>query len=137
MLLNETATPNALLERLAAYIETLPESYAHFDMESYFHDPRLKLATEQDEMVHSIDLMQPVEGMCGCLLGHSAAAGVRWNPNDYTDWREFAKVVYGVDDTAFEYLFSGDWYVEDNTPEGAAQRIRTYIEQGVPVLADA
>lgn len=117
---------------LATYMGNLPASYTHFDMESYFHDPRLRLATEQDEMVHSHDLIQPVEGMCGCLLGHSAAAGIPITPSQYGNWHEFALDAFGVSGREYDYLFGGEWYVEDNTVAGALRRIDTFVTGGVP-----
>lgn len=117
------------LDRLATLLEGLPHDYLHFDMESYFHDPRTHLHSEIDEMMAAYKITQPVEGMCACALGHSIAAGVMMIGST---WREAAQRAYAIDDDAFDYLFGGEWYVRDNTPVGAARRIRKYLAHGVP-----
>lgn len=115
------------LERLASYLENLPEGYLHFDMESYFHEPSCDLRTERDEMEHSIGLTEPTMGMVGCALGHSAAAGIDPIEWDATLWFDFAEKAYGVDPEQASYIFGGEWYAIDNTPKGAAQRIRNVL----------
>ncbi len=120
------------LERLVSFLENLPENYPHFDMESYFHDPRNDLKTEREEMEYSVGLTEPTMGMVGCALGHSAAAGI--DPMDWnaTDWFGFAEQAYGVSREEALYAFGGEWYVMDNTPKGAAQRIRNVIAGTIP-----
>lgn len=129
-----TSTPKERLARLAHYLETLPDTYLHFDMESYFHDPARVLENERDEIVNSIDLILQQPGMCGCVIGHTAAAGLMI-PDAMIraqHWRDVGEIVYGISGEAFDYLFGGDWYVRDNTPQGAANRIQTYLGDGIP-----
>lgn len=67
-----------------------------------------------------------------CAIGHGPMAGIKVY-KDY-DWFSYAGRVFGVysDDAAFDWLFSSDWSKTDNTPQGAAKRIRIYVENGVP-----
>lgn len=118
------------LLKLADYLAALPADYKEFDMRDYN-------AVEAD--THSgFSTLGPYNrqygcGTIACALGHGPAAGVRV----YRDlgWEEYCERAFGVDgggyySDAFEYMFGANWQNFDNTPHGAAARIRTYVELG-------
>ncbi len=115
------------LDHLATALETLPEGYLHFDMETYYHNPKLNLLTEADE-IEAAQQGFEVFGSCGCIIGHAPSNGL-FRPG-FTSWSEYASEMFGVDETGYSYLFGGEWAFCDNTPIGAARRIRTYLALG-------
>lgn len=121
------------LLKLAAYLDQLPADYEHFDMRDYNTVER-----ESPFFPHSLEPKSRQYG-CGtaaCALGHGPAAGIRV----YGDllWDNYCERVFGIkrfareDDDDFEYLFGAQWTHYDNTPHGAAARIRIYVEGGTP-----
>ncbi|KAA2242848.1 hypothetical protein F0L74_09985 [Chitinophaga agrisoli] len=71
-------------------------------------------------------------GTAGCAKGHGPSAGI---PKfHYETWNDYGLRVFGmkVKTLEWEWVFSGDWYSTDNTPEGAAKRILHLLESGVP-----
>jgi hypothetical protein len=124
----------ANLTLLADHLGTLPAGYLHFDMETYLYDPRMLCDTERDEIMAAVEVPELYHGMVMCSLGHSARAGVitRDNIGNIRTWKDVARTFYGVEGAAFGFLFGGEWYVEDNTPEGASKRIFEYLANGVP-----
>jgi hypothetical protein len=120
------------LDKLATYLEALPADYREFDMRDFN-------TKEGDEYAYhrSLDLDERVYG-CGtaaCAVGHGPAAGVR--PYADRNWFCYAERAFGVGDGCstdeedrFEYLFGSSWTSYDNTPHGAAARIRKYLDLG-------
>jgi hypothetical protein len=118
------------LEQLTAYVERLPEDYAHFGMGSYF------LGEEGDYRpgvsVHEC-------GTTACFLGHAVAAGVsaprlEGYPHEI-DWSLFSAdfVPEGQGLENWAWLFSGYWAGFDDSARGAAQRSRFMLRhEGVP-----
>jgi hypothetical protein len=139
------------LAKLATYLEQLPADYEHFDMTSYvdhkgdcdiFEDKTLERAFVQNPKatIHNC-------GTVACAAGHGPAAGIPlrrdervltldwWDgtPTAEIDWAAYIKRAFGVsqgDD--WTWMFGGDWADVDNTPQGAAKRIRYFLEHGVP-----
>ena len=116
------------LLKLADYLDALPADYKEFDMRDY---------NTLADAVHGARSLDPKRrqygcGTVACALGHGPAAGVRV----YGDrcWDAYCKRVFGIerhyDYEDFEYLFGSTWTLYDNTPHGAAARIRTYVELG-------
>jgi len=119
MKLTERQTSNLLM--LAEYLEQ-PILKAAFNMENYTGEPHSAKITDC--------------GSVGCAVGHGPYAGVpkdtseNWNaygwenfiPSDnyMTSFREGNEPVrYN-----WSFAFDSDWHRIDNTPQGAAKRIR-------------
>lgn len=110
------------LLKLATYLETLPDDYGHFNMSEYMEniDGYYVCITLQNK---------PDCGTVACAVGHGPAAGIRVYGD--TSWGDYAERVFGYMTTdAFEYMFGSSWSDYDNTPKGAAARIRTYVALG-------
>lgn len=84
---------------------------------------------------------------CGtscCAVGTAAFHGMgkeylKINPDIDDDngpgWDEYVNIVFGFSGgKVWDYLFSGDWGYEDNTPEGAAARILCLLQNSVNVF---
>lgn len=114
------------LLRLASYLETLPEDYEHFDMGLY------ACTEESDEPLPSeLDLTEC--GTVACAVGHGPAAGIAPEPDE--DWSEYSERVFDLPFTAnpnseWAWCFDSEWAAVDNTPTGAAKRIRYLLEHG-------
>jgi hypothetical protein len=119
------------LLKLADYLDALPADYKEFDMRDY--------NTVKADTLSGTRSLDPNKrrygcGTAACALGHGPAAGIRV----YGDWcwDDYCKRVFGIDrdfrrnTDEFDYLFGSTWTQYDNTPHGAAARIRTYVELG-------
>lgn len=105
---------------MADHIETIPEE--KFDVEIYRevnnHD------THECESV-------------GCTIGHCTVLD-KWENIPLTlyydiDYNQWSKQFTGITKMSeWEYLFGCDWKDVDNTPTGAAKRIRNFVENGLP-----
>lgn len=111
------------LAKLATYLEGLPADYEDFDM-AVFHE-------ESEE---------PALQLCGsaaCAVGHGLSAGIRAYPKDFS-WQMYARRVFGTEGEIFshgklwDWCFTQEWQNYDNTPAGAALRIRAYLADKVP-----
>ena len=103
-----TDTQRANLARLADYLETVPQSA--FDMESF---------EEETDC-----------GTVACAVGHGPAAGF---PKPVLEaWTSYSSREFAPDSPAWDWCFFGRWSETDNTPQGAAARIRYMLEHGVP-----
>lgn len=123
------------LTKLAAYLESLPADYQHFDMGVFYH--RDDYDTIKAELEYAEDPTAVTHcGTAACALGHGPAAGIA--PTRVTgtvgiDWSAYGLKFIDQDDTAtYEFLFSGHWDQIDNTLRGAAARIR-YVLDDNPV----
>lgn len=105
------------LEQLATYLEREPLT-AGFDM--------LSFAAHESE-VHATTC-----GSIGCAIGHGPYAGIPKRPDEF--WFEYCHRVFRVDahTMAWYWCFSQEWRWLDNTPGGAAKRIRTLLRLGRP-----
>jgi hypothetical protein len=118
------------LLKLAAYLETLPDDYERFDMFEYMmecdgDDRRYWETLGPDER------SKPSCGTVACAVGHGPAAGIRIYRD--LDWTDYSARVFGEfegDYLVWDYMFSPRWSHTDNTPKGAAARIRTYVTLG-------
>ena len=115
------------LLKLAAYLETLPDDYEQFDMSEYM----MKQDGKYWEAVYVHELPKNDCGTVACAVGHGPAAGIRVYGD--IDWESYSDRVFGEfedDYFGWDYMFSASWSCSDNTPKGAAARIRTYVTLG-------
>lgn len=117
------------LKTLAKYLEDLEINGLKFSMERY-HD--------YGNFMSDIDLLDCGTG--GCAVGHAPYAGIeKLKGEDFTSYshRTLVPVDHGlpmseIDDQQqdiWDWLFSDDWAAIDDTPEGAAARIRAFIDR--------
>lgn len=109
------------LQKLADHLDTVkPEA---FDM-SWF---------AMDEHGDGLDLHQHDCGTAGCAVGYGPAAGFPVTQDDI-GWIDYSERVFGLvgDSDVWEWCFSGMWWHQDNTPTGAARRIRHLLNHGLP-----
>lgn len=112
------------LLRMVDYIETVPQDM--FDMKHYRGSGGNQIEAECDGV--------------GCIIGHCIHLDAPENiPRDsegqimFTLWSiNFTD----VESEEWKYLFYPSWCNIDNTPIGAAKRIRWVVEHGVPDNAD-
>ena len=108
----------ANLIRMADYIETVPQD--KFDMYTYRYGNKLK----------------PECDSVGCVVGHFTILEDGNLPRLGSNLINFSKWVnkfIGTDSIRVGlYLFGSDWQDTDNTPTGAAKRIRYYVANGLP-----
>ena len=118
------------LDKLATYLEGLPEDYAHFSMDLY-----VRGATFRREVVYA--RRNGGVASCGssaCAAGHGPAAGIlvppRFIKDGRVEWDDYAGWLCG--DSLFEriWCFGGLWDEYDNHHYGAAARIRSLLDRG-------
>ena len=119
------AKHKANLLKLADYLETLPDDYERFHMAEYM----VARKGGYWETFGPDEQPKPVCGTVACAVGHGPSAGIRLYGD--LDWTDYAERVFGpitMDD--FKYMFGSEWSCYDNTPKGAASRIRTFVNLG-------
>jgi hypothetical protein len=125
------------LAKLAQYLESLPEDYRHFDMSDFAShngdcsevvgDAMVALATDPAKFFSNC-------GTVACALGHGPAAGVRMKLEEAQDhdWDAYCERQFGIPaqrvNATWDFLFSSSWSFIDDTPRGAAARIRYYLD---------
>jgi len=156
--LEATEEQRANLDKLATYLEALPEGYDHFDMRWYFEALDDFDALDDFEalgLTPDTDIVALSSGRCttehlnvcgtvACAIGHGPAAGVA--PQGGEGWSDYTIRAFGdgENDTSdrdtrvgvYTWAFHEAWAHYDNTPLGAAQRIRYALKHGVPILWD-
>jgi hypothetical protein len=127
-----TPARRARLEKLAAYLESLPEDYGGFEMRHYFLGPRL-------EEIHYARENGGVTacGAVACAVGHGPSAGIPVPPRFVgpvcVDWNGYAGLFVGDwNSAAFDWCFGSSWARIDNHHWGAAARIRLLLKLGRP-----
>lgn len=125
------------LIQLADYLDKLPDDYAEFDMADFIDGAPSKKAVKDYALSGAASC-----GTAACAVGHGPAAGLFVLPSEIdmgaifspVRWFEYAHRVFGVSEFSndFIYMFGGGWAEVDNTPKGAARRIRHYVAHGVP-----
>lgn len=115
------------LRRMADYIETIPQE--KFRMSVF----RISHNFEKTE--------SPICDTVGCIIGHCTALDMdnvreRFTNGMLIDFGKWSEEFTGLkyDEEEYIYLFSQSWEVNgsDNTPTGAAKRIRHFVEHGLP-----
>lgn len=131
------------LTRLGKYLYSLPDDYAHFDMNFYFSsnlpDSDLCPATTVIKQA----LTDPtIAGQCGtaaCALGHGPVLGYGLKTIPGETWDEYGSRVFGLEPfnrnhkDLWEWMFSSQWgeftsynHIQslcDDTPQGAGLRL--------------
>lgn len=114
----------ANLLQLATFLDTVPKH--KFDMWTFRTkgSSDLSLAKVRDDHVC---------GTAGCAVGYGPQAGFPILRTDL-DWLSYSERVFGVEweGDDWDFLFGAEWKDIDNTPTGAAKRIRFYIKNGLP-----
>lgn len=117
-----TPEQRANLEKLASYLEALPTDYGQFEMTTY------AVGDLPSARAHALSC-----GTAGCAVGHGPLASIA--PMGDEDWFEYstrAFVSHDEEGCAWDWCFGYEWAAVDNTPHGAAARIRWFLERGVP-----
>jgi len=100
------------LEKLAIYLES-GNHKAEFDMEFF-----VQAANEKANSEAWTDC-----GSVGCAIGHGPYAGVEKYETE--TWPEYANRAFAArEGDLWDMIFGSHWARIDNTPEGAAKRIR-------------
>jgi len=107
------------LKLMADYIETIPQD--KFDMEIF------RNGQQTEHECNSV----------GCVIGHCTVLDKNPLPlhkDGDIAFYAWSKEFTGLEPLSgeWEYLFSSDWEDMDNTPTGAASRIRHFLEHGLP-----
>lgn len=112
-----TDEQRANLLKLAEYLER-PQLQAKFDMRAFTQFPE--------------DAFTPMTecGSVGCAVGHGPYAGVPKLPDEF--WDQYSERAFTDDSNEWRWLFSFRWRSADNTPFGAASRIRWLLDKGLP-----
>lgn len=102
------------LVRMANYLWNLPQE--SFGMNIYLKNVGgIEIGPDEHEC-----------GSIGCVIGHSIyLQDIEGKKGDYL-WVDVATSIFGEDNFSDGYgrfIFSSDWELEDNTPQGAARRI--------------
>lgn len=118
-------------ELLAAHLENLvpPPEFSMYRFTTLSHSADLTyLATGQ----------LPECGTVACAAGHGPVAGILdpgaqdWNDyveRNFLETDEFNSLEFSP---VYRWCFSCGWTHIDNTPEGAAKRIRYMLDKGIP-----
>ena len=127
------------LRKLASYLESLPRDYKHFDMQAWYLTPGSDEFSWEELTLEEFQAIQDREqalagcGTAACAVGHSPAAKLDCLQTKWFDsWNDIAMYLSNQDLRAFEWMFSPDWADTDNTPHGAAARIRYALLHGIP-----
>ena len=115
------------LLKLANYLEQLPEDYDHFDM------GRFAPEDITPERIHT-EINQC--GAVACSVGHAPIA-LKLSEKDIKDmnWLYISTnylICKRTNKDEWAWCFSTEWYSIDNTAKGAAKRIKTLLEKGLP-----
>lgn len=120
-----TEQQRANLATLAAYLAALPADYDGFGMRNYAKIPGRGVVIYPREATQC--------GTVCCAAGHGPAAGIV--PGERESWADYVDRAFidEIDDEeAWNWCFHHAWSSVDDTPHGAAQRIRYLLEHGVP-----
>lgn len=115
-----TPKQRANLDKLATYLEGLPEDYAEFRMRDYYY-LKGRWLRPKDCMVNR----QVQCGSAACAIGHGPAAGIRTYDDD--SWDDYSMRVFGVscrEEGAGHYMFGPS---QGGTANDAAARIRRVL----------
>jgi hypothetical protein len=122
-----------------------------FDMSSYAFIPDYRHITGIPAYVHEnvewvgnvqkpavVTRLKGEENICGtscCALGTAAWHGIGKMTRSMT-WEQYSEKNYGLnfEGELWDFVFSGNWYEIDNTPEGAAARILKLVIDGPEVI---
>lgn len=130
----------ANLTRLADFLESGEIEYT-FDMSVYYShrtqvEETWRWTFKRHAEVYDCNTV-------ACAVGSGPAIGLQVLESEKAtfkvNWRLYSNRVFGTGaDTnvrAHDFMFSGNWFSVDNSPEGAAKRIRYALEHGVPSVS--
>ena len=123
-----TAEQRSNLERLADYLSALPDTCGKFDMATYCEG-----AVNAYDAVEAAEALAASCDTVACAAGHGPSAGVA--AEDGEAWDTYVGRAFGADDREdklYIWIFAPEWEVIDNTANGAAARIRYFLEHGLP-----
>jgi len=109
------------LEKLATYLESLPEDYNQFRMKTFAMRLEGRRVWPQD----AIYALKHDCSTSACAVGHGPSAGIPVRGD--TNWLGYCLRVFGVSVLDAEdgaYMFGADW---PDCPKQAAERIRTVL----------
>ena len=117
--------------QLAAYLESLPEDYSKFNMGVFSNSDWRVRQHSEGKIEHC--------GTVACALGHGPDAGIPvpledgyWFRGRSPEWRRYGRLFIDYAASASSYwwqwCFSSAWKGIDNTPQGAAKRIRYMLK---------
>jgi hypothetical protein len=140
---------------LANYLESLSENYEHFNMGVYLGVSCVHLSEDERADIggfSKIDhkVYKEITGFSeyttpekffscdtvACVIGHTKLLqleGIDTAEASWTDLRDYLSDNYARVD---KWMFDPDWDKVDNSPKGAAKRIRYALEFGVPADLD-
>lgn len=118
-----TAEQESNLRKLAYFhLRGIEASPMGFDMDWYCSNRR-GITANPEESAEC--------GSVGCLVGHGPTAGVQ--PLRYENWYDYCERCFMRSDSdEWEWCFSAEWSLTDNTPTGGAKRILWLFEKGLP-----
>jgi hypothetical protein len=128
------------LTKLADYLDSLPHDYRQFTMCDFMTSP-----DDLEELRRY--QTDPTYNMCGsaaCAVGHGPNAGIKVDPSTFNKsmdegelWFAYVSAAFGIewDTPEAEFMFGAGWSYADNTPKGAAARIR-YVLDGQVIPED-
>lgn len=72
-------------------------------------------------------------GTVACAAGHGPLAGIPFIPQDDGQWGRYTERAFtGPSYDGWSWMFSSGWKKADDTPQGAAARIRYFLQHGNP-----
>ena len=117
----------ANLKQLAEYLETVAQDV--FDMENY-----QLIDGEVPGSSYGVDTLEHNCGTAGCAIGHGPNAGIPALSHESWEGYSFRCFIPKFNDRYFSpewlWCFSSDWCNVDNTPQGAAARIKWVLDYG-------
>jgi len=69
-------------------------------------------------------------GSIGCAIGHSPYAGIK--KQILERWVKYSDRVFELPINEWKWCFHNSWIMADNTPIGAAKRIKWLLKYGLP-----
>lgn len=133
------------IRALIDYLSKLPTTYEQFDMGSFYTNEvyvsESKLPCELKKIKETVHTC----GTVGCAIGHAPFASGTIKPRPRESWSDYSfRFLFGNDvdqynstmeqDKVWEWCFGGEWSNYDNTPQGAAKRMKVLLETPMTVL---
>lgn len=110
------------LTKLANYLENNVVQ-DHFDMEYYYVDNNVEKTRPKEITIEDYNTC----GTVACAAGYGPAAGVE--PYDNESWLTYiCNNFTGSNSIIYDWCFAPEWRYYDNTPEGAAKRIKFMLK---------
>ncbi len=111
------------LTLLANYLEALPSDYKHFAMSHYM--------TTGSRALGPLEVGATIGcGTSACALGHAPFVTGLPKPNEKENWSYYSERIFDMSYYSDEWgwCFSCQWASVDDTPQGAAARIKHLVK---------